>query len=339
MKVYTSEIPVFFNFAKQFVRCQSYANQFHLLNLISSVFGQKLKNDTVSFSLRSKIIKEVFYEMYQDSKRVAAGEYYPDDHGDVFTSNHLKSYFNILKDYGSVLSRRKNKKYKLKNEKDYPDYFNRAFHFQTDGYTSEHSAKMYDHQVEILFSGIASIMRKMLITSLNKNYGKIQGDFLELATGTGIGAKLVKDHFPAINMTATDISREYIQYASKKFSKEKINFQVEDATNLENFEDNQFDVVYQIFLLHEVPQLERERILKEQIRVLKQGGIGIIIESIQEIDRPEWKPILDDFPKRYHEPYYNNYVQTPIEPFLEQHGAKIVDLNQILFSKCVTFTK
>lgn len=339
MKALTTEIPTILNFTKQFIRCQTYANEFQFLNFVSSVFGQKLKNDSIPFSLRSKVLKEVFVEIYKDAQRVSAGEYLADSPAQLFQKDHFKSYFKILQDYRSVLKRRKNKEYRLKNGKYYPDYFNRAFHFQTDGYTTEQSAEIYDHQVEILFSGVASIMRKMLITSLNKNYGKIQGDVLELATGTGVGSKLLKDHYPAMNITATDISREYIQFASKKHRDLKVDFKVQDATNLEDFQDDQFDIVYQIFLLHEVPKLERENILKEQIRVLKPGGIGIIIESIQEQDRPEWKPILDDFPKRYHEPYYKNYVQTPIEPFLEQQGAKIIDQDQILFSKCVTFTK
>ncbi len=36
-----------------------------------------------------------------------------------------------------------------------PDYYARNFHFQTDGYFSEASARRYDHQVEILFGGTA----------------------------------------------------------------------------------------------------------------------------------------------------------------------------------------
>lgn len=339
MRALTQEIPTLFNFTKQFIRCQTYANEFQFLNFISTLFGQKLKNDQITFALRSKVLKEVFFEIYKDAQRVSAGEYLPDSPSRLFRKDHIKSYLKILKDYRSVLKRRENREYKLKNQKLYPDYFNRAFHFQTDGYTSEQSAEIYDHQVEILFSGVASIMRKMLITSLNKNYGNVQANVLELATGTGVGAKLLNQHFPAMSITATDISREYINYALKGNSNPKIEFKVQDATNLEDFQDNQFDIVYQIFLLHEVPKLERENILKEQIRVLRPGGCGIIIESIQHQDRPDWKAILDDFPKRYHEPYYKNYVDNPIEPTLERYGAKVLDKNQILFSKCVTFTK
>lgn len=323
-------------FSKQFLRCQTYANEFKFLNFLSSLFGFKLKNDKIPWRLRINIIKEVFREIYKDAKRTADLEYLPEDDKVFWNKEHFNSYFNILKDFPSVIKRRKNLEINLNNQKNYPKYFNRSFHFQTDGYTSEHSAKLYDHQVEILFSGLASIMRKMLITAVNKNFGKIQGRVLELGSGTGVGAKLLAKHYPGMQIISTDLSEEYIQFAQKNNQYKNIEFQISDASNLSQFE-NQFDICFHIFLLHEVPKEERRKIILEQLRVLKAGGIGIIIESIQEKDRPEWKPILDDFPKRYHEPFYKNYVQNPIEETLEELGAQIIDRNQILFSKCIVF--
>ena len=41
-----------------------------------------------------------------------------------------------------------------------PDYYRQNFHFQSDGWLSEHSAAIYDTQVEVLFTGAADVMRR-----------------------------------------------------------------------------------------------------------------------------------------------------------------------------------
>lgn len=45
----------------------------------------------------------------------------------------------------------------------FPDYYLQNFHHQTDGYLSDHSAALYDLQVEILFNGAADPMRRRLL--------------------------------------------------------------------------------------------------------------------------------------------------------------------------------
>src|SRR5665213_4248511 len=48
----------------------------------------------------------------------------------------------------------------------YPRYYLQNFHFQTDGYLSDHSADLYDHQVEVLFGGAADAMRRQALVPL-----------------------------------------------------------------------------------------------------------------------------------------------------------------------------
>ena len=50
----------------------------------------------------------------------------------------------------------------------YPDYYLQNFHHQTDGYLSDHSAELYDLQVEILFNGTADAMRRRVIAPLKR---------------------------------------------------------------------------------------------------------------------------------------------------------------------------
>ena len=50
----------------------------------------------------------------------------------------------------------------------YPDYYLQNFHHQTDGYLSDHSAGLYDLQVEILFNGTADAMRRRVLAPLRR---------------------------------------------------------------------------------------------------------------------------------------------------------------------------
>ena len=68
--------------------------------------------------------------------------------------------------------RRRKQNYKdlpknIDNE-NYPNYYLRNFHHQTDGYLSDFSASIYDLQVEILFNGSADAMRRRIIKPLKE---------------------------------------------------------------------------------------------------------------------------------------------------------------------------
>ena len=49
-----------------------------------------------------------------------------------------------------------------------PRYYQQNFHFQTDGYLSDHSARLYDFQVESLFAGTADVMRRRAYVPIAK---------------------------------------------------------------------------------------------------------------------------------------------------------------------------
>lgn len=48
----------------------------------------------------------------------------------------------------------------------FPAYYRQNFHYQTDGWLSDDSAEIYDHQVEALFTGAADAMRRMALAEL-----------------------------------------------------------------------------------------------------------------------------------------------------------------------------
>ncbi|MBJ19712.1 MAG: hypothetical protein GY910_10845 [bacterium] len=72
---------------------------------------------------------------------------------------HGKRLLRILMDVPSVTERRRQGESQHFSRgarrwlDDLPDYYQRNFHFQTDGYLSKKSADLYEHQVELLFRG------------------------------------------------------------------------------------------------------------------------------------------------------------------------------------------
>lgn len=221
---------------------------------------------------------------------------------------------------------------------DVPEYYRRNFHFQTDGYLSDHSADLYEHQVEILFSGAADPMRRLILKPLRDHFGEGRGaglHFLEVASGTGRLTRFLKLLYPEARITCVDLSEPYLARARKELREFRgVQFLQGDAANLP-FKDESFDAVISCFLFHELPREERAKVLAEATRVLKPGGFSGHVDSIQLGDAPELDWGLQQFPVQFHEPFYPNYVQTPLLPFLTEAGLAEVRSQRGFFSKAL----
>ena len=94
----------------------------------------------------------------------------------------------------------------------YPDYYLQNFHHQTDGYLSDHSAGLYDLQVEILFNGTADAMRRRVLAPLKRGLkhfaDRAPGSLkiLDVATGTGRTLHQIRAAVPHAQLIGTDLS-------------------------------------------------------------------------------------------------------------------------------------
>ena len=101
----------------------------------------------------------------------------------------------------------------------YPRYYRRMFHFQSDGYLSEASAERYDYQVEVLFGGGASLMRRQALVPLRAALRRHPGGvwrtarLLDIGCGTGSFLREVKRNFPRLAVTGLDLSEPYLALA------------------------------------------------------------------------------------------------------------------------------
>ena len=228
-------------------------------------------------------------------------------------------------DLPSTWTRRKNKETRnipsQPNKKIYPDYYLQNFHHQTDGYLSDHSAGLYDIQVEILFNGTADSMRRRILAPLKRGlkrfsdrpYSELR--VLDLATGTGRALKQIRGALPEVQLLGIDLSSAYLRQASRCLNNRGGEFVELVRGNVENmpFENESMQAVTCVFLLHELPPKARQNALEECWRVLEPGGIIVLADSIQLTDSPQFSKVLEDFHKVFHEPYYKNYINDDIE--------------------------
>ncbi len=257
---------------------------------------------------------------------------------------HLKRYKSILTDSIGVGFRRNSKKHtqlpkdKGVSQSDYPDYYLRNFHFQTDGYLSKKSARLYGHQVEILFKGTASAMRRLVLRRLDKL--KIQPrTILDLACGEGSSTRILASKFTKSRITALDLSPHYLSHAREQLADfTNIDFVQGRAEELV-FKERSFDLVSSTFLFHEIPYEVRKQILQEAYRVLKPGGVFAILDSIQIGDNQELDWAITQFPVDFHEPFFTNYIKHPMEDLLRECGFEIQEREIGFFTKALFVTK
>src|SRR5437868_12862303 len=100
----------------------------------------------------------------------------------------------------------------------------------------------------------------------------LNGDVLELGSGSGAMAAAMLDRYPAIRLTATDVDPAMRTAASARLARfgDRSEVTEADATDLP-FGDNSFDAVVSFIMLHHV--IEWEKALSEIARVLRPGGM------------------------------------------------------------------
>jgi ubiquinone/menaquinone biosynthesis C-methylase UbiE len=223
----------------------------------------------------------------------------------------------------------------------YPSYYVQNFHHQTDGYLSEMSANLYDLQVEFLFYGGADPMRRRVLAPLKTGL-KVFNDVpekqirvLDVACGTGRTLKNIRAMLPKAALFGVDLSPAYLRKANQLLSEIPQELPQLIQANAEDlpFPDHFFHGVTSVFLFHELPSNIRQNVINECFRVTKPGGVFIICDSMQIIDYPELKPMMENFSKVFHEPYYHHYITDNLGERLEKAGFQNITIENHFASK------
>lgn len=224
----------------------------------------------------------------------------------------------------------------------YPTYYRQNFHYQTDGWLSDDSAEIYDHQVEALFTGAAGAMRRAALAELvrevkGQDQRKVQ--VLDLACGTGRFMGQVMSAMPKLKLSGLDLSPNYAAAARANVSKWPHVDVIEGAAEALPFEDESFDHLVCIYLFHELPPRVRPQVIAEAARVLKPGGTFIVADSLQFGDNPGVDGFLEYFPEGFHEPYYKGYLGWAFDPHMQTAGFSAERLNLAFLTKVRVWRK
>jgi ubiquinone/menaquinone biosynthesis C-methylase UbiE len=224
----------------------------------------------------------------------------------------------------------------------YPRYYLQNFHFQTDGYLSDRSAELYDHQVEVLFGGAADAMRRQALVPLAAELarrGVRQARLLDMACGTGRFLREIKHNHPRLAVTALDLSPFYLDAARRQLAPwSRCEFVLGPAEQAP-LADASFDVVTVVYLFHELPPKQRRLVAGEIARLLRPGGACIFLDSLQHGDEPDYDGLLDQFPHAVHEPYYASYVTEDLAAIFAAAGLVQETTAPAYFTKLAIFRK
>jgi ubiquinone/menaquinone biosynthesis C-methylase UbiE len=213
----------------------------------------------------------------------------------------------------------------------YPRYWLQNFHFQSDGWTSERSAKLYDTQVETLFVGGADAMRRRLIAPLvTALAGRDRPLFVDVGTGTGRTIAFARAALPDLRAVGVDLSEAYLKRARANATGG--GFLVAPGERLP-FVDGVADAVASVFMFHELPAGARRRVLAEMARVLRPDGVALILDSIQFGDHPPYDALIRRFPVAFHEPYYLDWAGCDATELADAAGLRVVHTERAFFAK------
>ncbi|GIW72753.1 MAG: methyltransferase [Planctomycetota bacterium] len=313
--------------------CGTFISLFHLA--MEPGLGRRISGRTLELSQRR------FAELLErDLEHAERGEY----PFELLLQFPLRQYLRVapaaLGDAPRVLWRRYHGQHdelpQQARRGEYPRYYLRTFHWQTDGWFSERSARLYDVGVEVLFLGTADIMRRQLIPPLRAGLaGEARPRILDIACGTGRFLLQLHRTLPAAKLYGLDLSPYYLQHARRLLAEvPELSLLAENAEAMP-LAGASFDAATSIFLFHELPAQARRNVAREALRVVRPGGRFVVCDSVQRNDAPELSEMMEAFPVLYHEPYYKGYTQDPLEGMLAECGFEVLETRPNFLSKIV----
>lgn len=330
----------------------AYTSQ-HLSFLINATVMQEAAR-LVTRTPRASLPREQFRALRRrlralherDLANVATGMYPRELLFDIPVRRYLRALPGLVRDTPNVVRRMRAKDYKdipaVDNDR-FPAYYRRNFHWQTDGYFSDYSAEVYELGVELLFRGTADVMRRQILPPVTRfvraSGGAAKLRVLDVACGTGRTLHQLASAHPSLRLYGVDLSPAYVRAARKRLAHVgECAISVENAEALP-FADGAFDVVTNVYMFHELPRPTRRKVARELLRVLRPGGLLVVEDSAQLADSAEIETALHEFPRDFHEPFYEDYLEDDLAAMFAEVGFSVESTDTHLVAKVVIAQK
>jgi ubiquinone/menaquinone biosynthesis C-methylase UbiE len=328
----------------QTARVAFYGTHYLLTRLLAGETVRTRTRRTHPLPSRAELLAAIGALFAEDWRNVEAGLYPPqlDWRAELSLARRSVSY---LRDVPKVVQRQKHNRHRdvEPTKEQLPTYYQRNFHFQTDGYLSERSARLYDFQVETLFAGTAGAMRRRAFVPIARylrRRGKAAQVLLDVGAGTGAFLSFVQQQCPDLATIALDLSEPYLARAQRRAARrgQHTRFLVGPAEAIA-LDDASVDIVCSVYLFHELPPAIRARAAREIARVLKPGGLLVLADSIQYGDARGFDGLLELFPGLFHEPYYASYARSDLKALFAQEGLLPMQVDIAYLTKILSFEK
>lgn len=260
--------------------------------------------------------------------------------------DHLSRLAAMLRDVPDAVGRRETRNAStvasFADLSEVPEYFRQDFHFQKGGYLAEDSARLYDVQVETLFYGSAAAMRRAALRPIGeflRGRDQRRSSLLDIACGTGRLLRDIRLVYPALRLTGLDLSPSYLSEARRHLGGLRPATLLTANAEAIPLDDASQDIVTCVFLFHELPPEVRRTVAREMARVLKPGGLLVLVDSLQMGDRPGWDGLLEAFPHRFHEPYFRHYAIDDLDALLSEAGLAAAATSTAFLAKIMVRRK
>jgi ubiquinone/menaquinone biosynthesis C-methylase UbiE len=163
--------------------------------------------------------------------------------------------------------------------------------------------------------------------------------YADIACGPGTFLGQVRKAFPRLPALAIDLSEAYLREAKHQLGRRpRIQAVVAKAEALP-LPDASLDLATCIFLFHELPPEIRAKVAHEMARVMKPGGLFILVDSLQAGDEPDYNGLLEVFPELFHEPYFRSYLDEDVERLIADSGFVSEGKTNAFLSKVIKLRK
>ena len=314
-----------------------YLIEFNFLRGVARLLGLPVQALPKFNHEQKKLIKKAFLQLMGDwrgmlrSNRAVFGK--------VRVIQHLQRLRGVLidmPDYARRTHASNAQDFTFELPAECPEYYKLNFHYQTDGYFTERSALLYDHQLELLFKGTGHILRKVGLHML-KPYMQEINAVLDVGAGTGASIDQYLCLYPETEIHYLDASSAYGQYTKALYGNRISAYHQGFIENIKL--DRQYDLLFFCFVFHEIPTAIWDSVLSNISRHLREGGFCLIIDSQQMTDNPDYHYALEAFASQYFEPHFDDYRSQSIETAFEEKGFQLLNRRDIVFSKGLLFQK